>query len=178
MSKDIITQIIVKNEKESKKLPEILKKSNTSNEFFSAIEKNKFENNINKNSINEKSYINKTVENKQSNMNNINDLSITSSDYIKISDFKEQMKINTLKHLNFFDSIKNIFCIRDKKHKLSKELTNIFKEDICIDQILKRIYKLERIYSIMPKNIFENVKIYKNKRMETIYKYINSDKEI
>ena len=30
----------------------------------------------------------------------------------------------------------------------------------------------------MPKNIFENVKIYKNKRMETIYKYINSDKEI
>ena len=94
MSKDIITQIFVKNEKESKKLPEILKKSNTSNEFFSAIEKNKFENNINKNSINEKSYINKTVENKQPNMNNINDLSITSSDYIKISDFKEQIKIH------------------------------------------------------------------------------------
>ena len=61
----------------------------------------------------------------------------------KQNNIKKLTKIKILNNLKFFDFFKSHFCFKSKKYKLIDSCHDLFKEEICIDNILKRIYNLE-----------------------------------
>jgi hypothetical protein len=77
----------------------------------------------------------------------------------------KQIKINNehINNVNYFHILKSYFCFKDKKTEMINLCNNIIKEDMCIERILERFYKLERLshhYSDIKK---EKLKINKNK---------------
>ena len=60
---------------------------------------------------------------------------------------KKLTKIKILNQLNFFDFFKSYFCFKSPKYKLIDICHDLFKEEICIDRILKRLYNLENYIS-------------------------------
>ena len=60
---------------------------------------------------------------------------------------KKLTKIKILNQLNFFDFFKSYFCFKSTKYKLIDICHDLFKEEICIDRILKRLYNLENYIS-------------------------------
>ena len=143
MSKDIITNIIVKKENKIKKINIIQKQkiiNNSLNNSNFQLNINNGQNIKNIKSIN-KLNLNINANEKVNNNLNINNLNKQSNKNKKLI-LPEQNKINyILKQLSYCDSFKIIFCMNNKNIKLTRELKKIFNQDICIDQILKRIYK-------------------------------------
>ena len=55
-----------------------------------------------------------------------------------------KLKIKLLQNLKFCDFFKSNFCCVKTKYKLINTIDNILKEEICIDNILRRLYILEK----------------------------------
>ena len=55
-----------------------------------------------------------------------------------------KFKIKLLQNLKFCDFFKSNFCCVKTKYKLINTIDNILKEEICIDNILRRLYILEK----------------------------------
>ena len=74
-----------------------------------------------------------------------NSLTTNSNFYIKEkqNNIKKLAKIKILNNLKFFDFFKSHFCFKGIKYKLIDSCHDLFKEEICIDNILKRIHNLE-----------------------------------
>ena len=53
-------------------------------------------------------------------------------------------KLKILQNLKFCDFLKSNFCCVKTKYKLINTIDNILKEEICIDNILRRLYILEK----------------------------------
>ena len=62
---------------------------------------------------------------------------------VKDKNFKKLTKIKILNNLKFFDFFKSYFCFKSIKYKLIDACHDLFKEEICIENILKRLYNLE-----------------------------------
>jgi len=168
MSKDIIFNLINNNNYINKKIKLNIpnKKINILNTDYKNTEfahKRKIYQNISKNSDNLNSYevkINKVKTNrKQCIINNEED---NNQNYIN--------EIN--KKINYLDIIKSFFCFKDKKTKLIDLCHNIVTEDISIERIFERFYKLENEYHFMADK--KNKKLFnENEKLEEISKYIN-----
>jgi hypothetical protein len=67
----------------------------------------------------------------------------------KQNNIKKLAKIKILNNLKFFDFFKSHFCFKSIKYKLIDSCHDLFKEEICIDSILKRLYNLENYIFII-----------------------------
>ena len=79
----------------------------------------------------------------------LNSISINSNseNKDKQTNNKKLTKIKIFNQLNFFDFFKSYFCFKSTKYKLIDICHDLFKEEICIDRILKRLYNLENYIS-------------------------------
>ena len=87
----------------------------------------------------------------------------------------QSQKQKFINKINYLDVFKNIICCCYKQNKLYEICNKIFNEDICIDKILRRIYKLERLYDIIPKQRLNKIRIDENKRFKEIDNYISKN---
>ena len=129
MVRDILINIIDNNYNKKKNVTSndynIKKKLNNSD----IKEKNKF--NLEKTNI--KSGVSDIEKINKSNINNLN-----------LSRHKTNTKIRALKSINCFQFIKSLFCYEDIKSKLINICFNLIYDQMCIDNILKRIFILEK----------------------------------
>ena len=70
----------------------------------------------------------------------------------KQNNIKKLTKIKILNNLKFFDFFKSHFCFKSIKYKLIDSCHDLFKEEICIDSILKRLYDLDNRIILLLKN--------------------------
>ena len=139
MHKDIIKYIITNNDiKENKKEKQIISNKIKLDKIFDIDEnkEEKFEKKINQNLISEEK------------INSDNSLDIQNKDKDCFLEFEnEDTKIiKVMKRLNLINIIKSFLCFKDKKLKLINLCNDIICRDICIERMLKRIYKLESEY--------------------------------
>ena len=82
-----------------------------------------------------------------------------------------------LKHLSYFHYIKSYLCFKDEKSELINNLYSFIQQELCIEAILSKIYRLENFYYINTKeNLIKYNMIKKNKRKNTSDKrYINNN---
>ena len=84
---------------------------------------------------------------KRDNRNKYESNSLTTNDNFHVKEkqnnIKKLTKIKILNNLKFFDFFKSHFCFKSIKYKLIDSCHDLFKEEICIDNILKRLYNLE-----------------------------------
>jgi len=166
MSKDIILSIINRNNKDDD-LKKKNKSINAKNEFIKENEissKLKFE-------------ISEIKVNKNYSYNIDKHIKNDNLPKIKRNLKKENINSTTtnnkiLNKLNIFVIFQSYLCFKHKnnKIKLLNLCHNIIKEDICIERILERFYKLENIYRFTRKEGKFN--IFKNKRFIDVRKYI------
>ena len=103
-----------------------------------------------------------------------NKLNISKEIMINKNDKKNYSNISNkiLKSINSYHILKSYLCFNDKRTKLINISHNIIIEDMCIERILKRFYKLENIYHYFSNEEKEKYNIIKNKRFTEINKYI------
>ena len=78
-----------------------------------------------------------------------------------------------MKKINLCDIIKSFFCCNDNKSKLINICHSIVIEDFCIDKILKRIYELEKINSLISEEEYINLKFDEIKEFWEINEFIS-----
>ena len=153
MSKDIIKKLMIENE-----IPKRNQKIFHINKILSS--EKKIKENEEKNNINSENML------KRSNKIETNlSTKLTEKPKHRLQIPKKEIIINKI---NYFDVIKSIVCCRYKKNELFEICNKIVNEDICIDNIIKRIYKLERSYYIIPKQRWNKIKLDKNQRFKDI----------
>ena len=166
MKKDIIKSFIAKKEISQNNKKIHLQKNNEND----ISERKKIKEKINKKEKNNLSdYLDKNHQNKY-NENNL---------YIPKNNIHRNEKISSinikkdiLKKINVFHIIKSFFCFNDNKTKLINLCCDIINEDMCIERILGRFYKLEKMYNYFSNIEEEKINIIKNKRFKEVNKYI------
>ena len=90
---------------------------------------------------------------------------------IKQNNTKNLTKIKILNNFKFFDFFKSYFCFKSIKYKIIDSCHDLFKEEICIDHILKRLYNLENCILV---NNNSSISINKKKnKYELIDEYLS-----
>ena len=113
------------------------------------------------------------LDNNHENKKNENKPHIPKSNIHKINRINSiNIKKDILKKINVFDIIKSFLCFNDNKTKLINLCYDIINEDMCIERILGRFYKLEKIYNYFSNIEEEKINIIKNKRFKEVNKYI------
>ena len=189
MSKEIIKSLIIK--KENKGGESNILKSNKNLNIFKNIEdnsKNKINLNFIKlnylkanilanNYISDRKDIKTDISGKESEINFKNQKEIKLN-FHKVNTFIDNIqlnnaKINILKKLNFWNILKSFFCFKDKKSELINICHNIIFEDICIDSIIKRLYKLENLFLMLSDDDYSTMKLKINKDFEKLNKCLS-----
>ena len=173
MSKEIVENLIIRNLKKEKPKT-LIKQNNTLNNIFKDIENNNNDNN----KFSERNNIKSDICNKSSVDENLNKSNKMKLDFHKTDvSLKEvranHAKIKVMKKLNFWHIIKSYFCFKDKKIKFINLCHKIVFEDLCIDRILKRLYKLEKIYFILSEKEHSMMKLIINKEFKEINKCLS-----
>ena len=131
MARDILINIIDNNYNK--------KKNETGNDC-------KIKKKLNYSDIKEKNKFNLEHTNIKSNISDIN---------LNISKNKTNTKIRALKTIKYFNFTKSLFCYKDIKSKLINICFKLINEQMCIDNILKRIFILEKHFkSLSNFNLF------------------------
>ena len=166
MSKDIIRFLISKDEDNYliKKNRNINLIKNQDNSNFKILSNNREINNEQKDKIN--------VSQKHK-IKYKNRISVSKDEiFEKIEEInKSNINNKVLKEINYFHILKSYFCFKDMKTKLINICQNIILEDICVENLLKRLYNLENIYN-HPKENDEKLDLIQNQRFKTLHKYI------
>ena len=140
MNKDIIRNILTSDEKKKIKREKIIcLKDKIFHNIFENDEKAK--KNIVENNIKE----DKTQEEQNSKAS----FNITNIDNVTKVENNDKIIINVMKKLNFINIIKSFFCFKGKKIRLINLCDDIVKKDICVERILKRLYRLENNYNLI-----------------------------
>jgi hypothetical protein len=80
-----------------------------------------------------------------------------------------------MKKIHIYHILKSyIFCFNDKKTKLINLCNNIILDELNIDKILSRIFKLEKIYSLLSEEDKEKIDFIPIKELENIKEYVNN----
>ena len=166
MKKDIIRSFINKKEisKNNNNIHLNKNDGNDISERKNIKEKKNKKENTNISDYLDKNHENRNIENKTHiPKSNIHQNSRRNSIFIKK---------DILKKINVFHVIKSFLCFNDKKTKLINICCDIINEDISIERILGRFYKLEKIYNYFSNIEEEKINIIKNKRFKEVNKYI------
>ncbi len=99
---------------------------------------------MNNSDIKEKNKFNLKQTNIKSNISDIEKINKSNINNLNISRHKTNTKIRALKSINCFQFIKSLFCYKDIKSKLINFCFKLINEQMCIDNILKRIFILEK----------------------------------
>ena len=170
MSRDIIRSLLDKD-----------KNTRVSTHNYHHIKKDSFgeHNNNKQNNSSERNGIKLDLMNKSSGYNyqekiDKNKLNISKEAMINKNDKKNYSNISNkiLKSINSYHILKSYLCFNDKRTKLINISHNIIIEDMSVERILKRFYKLENIYHFFSNEEKEKYNITKNKRFKEINKYI------
>ena len=121
MARDILINIIDNNYNN-------INKNETGNDY-------KTKKKMNYTDIKEQNKFNLEHTNIKSNRSDIN---------LNISKHKTNTKIRALKTIKYFNFTKSLFCYKDIKSKLINFCFELINEQMCIDNILKRIFILEK----------------------------------
>ena len=99
---------------------------------------------LNNSDIKEKNKFNLEHTNIKSSISDIEKINKSNINNLKISKHKTDTKIRTLKTIKYFNFTKSLFCYKDIKSKLINFCFKLINEQMCIDNILKRIFILEK----------------------------------
>lgn len=89
----------------------------------------------------------------------------------KINDTNEKIKI--LKEINSFHIIKSFLCFKDKTTQFINFCNNIVKQDMSIERILERFYKIENVYHYFSNEEKRTIRHIKSKRILEIDKKLD-----
>ena len=129
MARDILINIIDNNYNK--------KKNETGNDC-------KIKKKLNYSDIKEKNKFNLEHTNIKSNISDIEKINKSNINNLNISRHKTNTKIRALKTIKYFNFTKSLFCYKDIKSKLINFCFELINEQMCIDNILKRIFILEK----------------------------------
>ena len=170
MSRDIIRSLLDED-----------KNSSVSTHNYQHIKKDSFgeHNNNKQNNSSERKGIKIDLMNKSTGYNDHekidkNKLNISKEVMINKNDKKNYSNIsnNVLESINYYHILKSFLCFNDKRTKLINISHNIIIEDMSVERILKKFYKLENIYHYFSNEEKEKYIIKKNKRFKEINQYI------
>ena len=82
-------------------------------------------------------------------------------------------KTKILKEVNYFHIIKSFLCFKDKKSLFINFCNNIIRQDMSIERILERFYKLEIAYHYISNEEKRKLRHIKNKRILEIDKKLD-----
>ena len=99
---------------------------------------------LNNSDIKEKNKFNLEKTNIKSGVSDIEKINKSNINNLNLSRHKTNTKIRALKSINCFQFIKSLFCYEDIKSKLINICFNLIYDQMCIDNILKRIFILEK----------------------------------
>lgn len=89
----------------------------------------------------------------------------------------EEKVVKALDSANYFHFLKSYLCFKDQKTRLINECYELYKEEVCIENILKRLYEYEEridcIETILNENSLVAKNIPKSERLEKIYDLVN-----
>ena len=89
----------------------------------------------------------------------------------------EEKVVKALDSANYFHFLKSYLCFKDQKTRLINECYELHKEEVCIENILKRLYEYEEridcIETILNENSLVAKNIPKSERFEKIYELVN-----
>ena len=136
MSLNIIEYLINKNAFQSKKNRRKIIVIKDKGKESSSIRK------ISSEILNKSNNLDNSVKNNEIKLNPNNNNKILKSS--KINDIDEKNKI--LKDINYFHIIKSFLCFNDKNSQFIIFCNNIIKQDMSIERILERFYKMENIH--------------------------------
>ena len=130
-------------------------------------------------SIFNKNILNKKIQiNKDDNINNINNINNKNKQIIKDVLLKNQDNnlFNELKmkKINFLFFFKSYFycCLKDKKTELINLCHDIILNELCIDRILIRLFKLEKIYYLLSDTDKAKIHYMQIQELEEINDYL------
>ena len=179
MSKDIVKYLISKN---------LMYKINTDNE---EINNNKKYQNIEDSEIelthqkkhSEKVIIKNEKPNKE-NKTTLNSKRSKRNNYPgNAADFKTEQNINqdkindinyfeTVNRINYCDILLSYLCCKNNDSKLIKLCDELIEEDLCLENILSRIYELENVINILLKIEQINFNVNEHEKFKEISKCI------
>ena len=167
MSKDIIENLLNKNRKYI-----LSQQNNNSGKYFKNLDKKLV-------AASERKKIKQESEDKSINTdylekNNINKLN--SSSNVKNLHFRKIDKTNLIHNvfikINYFQILKSFLCFKDPKSKLINYSHKIIAEDLSVERIIKRLYRLEEIVRFYSNEEENKLNYIKNDRFNKINKYI------
>ena len=80
-----------------------------------------------------------------------------------------------MKKIHIYHILKSyLFCFNDKKTKLINICNNIILDELNIDKILSRIFKLEKIYYLLSEEDKAKINFIPIKELESIREYVNN----
>ena len=143
---------------------------------FSSHQNNKSEINFNDKYKNKISF--EICNTKEKSLNEKDNLEFDTNIKIKRSLKSKEIENNKLMNskkiekLNNLDIIKSFFCYNNKKTILINKCCDIINKDICIENILKKIYELENIYYLLSAK--EENKLNKDQYLSKRFKEVNN----
>ena len=79
-----------------------------------------------------------------------------------------------MKKIHIYHILKSyLFCFNDKKTKLINLCNNIILDELNIDKILSRIFKLEKIYYLLSEEDKAKINLIPIKELDKIKEYVN-----
>ena len=108
---------------------------------------------------------------------------ISRKDIFPSNDFKTEIDVNqnsisdinyfeSINKLNYFDIIKSYLCCKNNNSKLINLCDELIDEDICLENILSRIYELENMTNILLKIEQVNYSANEHEKFKEIIKCI------
>ena len=166
MSKDIIESLLNKNRKYI-----ISQQNMNSHKYFKNLEKKQITTSVTKKNkqVTEDIAIN-TDYLEKSNINKLNS-SRNKNIYVKKVD-KTNLIHNIFIKIDYFQILKSFLCFKDPRSKIVNYSHKIISEDLSVERILKRLYRLEGIARFYSNEEENKLNYMKNTRFKQINKYI------
>ncbi len=140
MTKDMIYSLLSENTNEIEHYNSSIQENKYINQIFKDITKINFSSEIN--NVRENLFIKSQVKNKKVKKNPI---------IVNRKLNKANIDLNMIKDINVFHVIKSYFCCKDKKTQLINNIYKFICQEMSIEEILKKIYKLEKKYHLQLK---------------------------
>ena len=123
---------------------------------------------INSEILEKSNNLDNSIKNKEIKLS-LNNNMISKNDKINVIDAKNKI----LKEINYFNIVKSFLCFKDKKSQFINFCNNIIRQDMSIERILERFYKLENVFHYFSIEKKRKLRHIKNKRILEIDKKLD-----